>query len=235
MNLGELQARARELALALRADATEWCRDRSWEVRVPVLLFMVYLLFQHVRELEYQNFFLGGFILGTHEFGHVAFSLLRSEFLTVAMGTGLQWLAPLIAAGVMWKAQRDYFGMAFCLGWFGCSAFSSATYVSDARGQLGLILVSPWGGARLSTEGDRGDWQYLLDTFGLIESDTKFAFLFKVVGVLSILAGIALGVWLCWTMQRLRDEPPPPPPEWATRGPGGSPFGRGPRPPLPPG
>lgn len=230
MNADELKARAREVAAALRADALEWCRDRSWEVRAPVLLFMAYLLVRHLGDLEYQNFFLGGFILGTHELGHVAFSLLRSEFITYAMGTGLQWLAPLIAAGVMWRAQRDYFGMAFCLGWFGCSAFASATYISDARGQLGLILVSPWGGARLSTEGDRGDWSYLLSKFGLLEQDTKLAFLFKVIGVVSILAGLALGVWLCWTMQRLRSEPPPPPPDWATRGAGGSPFGRGPRP-----
>lgn len=231
MNADELRDRARLIGEALRRDAIEWCRDRSWEVRVPVLLFMVYLLVQHLRELEYGNFFLGGIILGTHEAGHVAFSLLRSEFITYAMGTGLQWLAPLIAAGVMWRAQRDYFGVAFCLGWFGSSAFHSATYISDARGQLGLILVSPWGGARLSTEGDRGDWAYLLTKFGLLEQDTKLAFLFQVIGVLSFLAGLALGLWLCWTMQRLRDEPPPKPPEWASRGASGSPFG--PRPPLP--
>jgi hypothetical protein len=229
--VSEVATRARELGLALRADAIEWCRDRSWEVRVPVLLFMVYLLVQHLRELEYMNFFMGGIVLGTHEFGHVAFSLLKSEWLTYAMGTGFQWLAPLIAAGVMWKAQRDYFGMAFCLGWFGVSAFHSACYISDARGQLGLILVSPWGGARLSTEGDRGDWEYLLDSVGLLQQDTKIAFVFQVIGVVSILAGLALGLWLCWTMQRLRDEPPPKPPEWASRGAGGSPFGT--RPPLP--
>lgn len=224
----ELKARALDLGRALRADALDWARDRSWEVRAPVLLFLAYVLVQHLRELEYQNFFLAGIVLGTHEAGHALFSFTRSAFLTIAGGTILQWLAPLIAAGAMWRTQRDYFGVAFCLGWFGASAFSSATYVSDARGQLNLILVSPWRGAGTSSEVGGGDWHHLLSDLGLLTADTKLALLFKVIGVLSFAGALGLGGWLCWTMQRLRDEPPPPPPAWTTRQ-----APPGPRPPLP--
>lgn len=228
MNVDALRARALEVGQALRADATDWARDRSWEVRAPVLLFLAYVLVQHLRELEYQNFFLAGIVLGTHEAGHALFMLTRNQFLTVAGGTILQWLAPLLAAVVMWRAQRDYFGVAFCLGWFGASAFSSATYVSDARGQLNLVLVSPWGGAGTSSEVGGGDWHHLLGDLGMLTADTRLAFLFQVIGVASFALALGLGGWLCWTMQRLRAEPPPPPPAWATR------QAPGPRPPFSP-
>lgn len=228
MSRDELLARARELGRALRADAIDWARDRSWEVRAPVLLFLAYVLVQHLRELEYQNFFLAGIVLGTHEAGHALFSFTRSAFLTIAGGTILQWLAPVIAGAALWRTQRDYFGVAFCLGWFGASAFSSATYVSDARGQLNLILVSPWRGAGTSSEMGGGDWHHLLSDLGMLTADTKLALLFKLIGVLSFLGALGLGGWLCWTMQRLRDEPPPPPPAWATRQPPPGPRPQGP-------
>lgn len=229
MSLDAAKARLLELGRALHADAIDWARDRSWEVRVPVLLFLAYVLVQHLRDLEYQNFFLGGIVLGAHELGHPLFGLLGNRFLTIAGGTILQWLAPVICAAALWRTQRDYFGVAFCLGWFGASAFSSATYVSDARGQLNLILVSPLRGAATSSEVGGGDWHHLLSDLGMLQHDMTIAFVFKVIAVLSFLASLSLGGWLCWTMQRLRGEAPPPPPAWATRQPAG------PRPPLPPG
>lgn len=218
MDVELLKDRAREVGRALKADAVDWCRDRSWEVRVPVLLFLAYVLVRHLKDHEYQNFFLGGIILGTHEAGHALFKLLHVAYLTTLGGTLLQWLAPVIAAGVMWRTQRDYFGVVFCVGWFASSAFSSATYVSDARGQLNLPLVSPWGSGT-SVEMGGGDWRHLLEPLGLLTWDQTFSRLFKLVGLVSFGLAFALGGWLCWTMQRLRGEPPPAPPAWAVRQP----------------
>jgi hypothetical protein len=218
MDLDELRVRLREAGPALKADAIDWCRDRSWEVRVPVFLAFAWVLVHHLKDHEYQNFFLGGIVLGTHEAGHVLFKLFGNAYLTTLAGTLVQWLAPLVVAGVFWRTQRDYFAVAFCLGWFAASAYSSATYVSDARGQYNLPLVSPWGSGT-SVEMGGGDWRHILEPLGLLTWDQTTSKLFKLIGLLSFGASFALGGWLCWTMHRLRSEPPPPPPVWATRQP----------------
>lgn len=196
-----------------RDDASDWCRDRSWEIRAPVLLFFVYILVRSVVEEEYNNFMFGGINLGFHEMGHALFRFF-GEFMMIAGGTILQCLIPVIAAVAFWRTQRDYFGVAFCFGWLGTNAFGVAIYASDARGQRNLPLVSPWGQS-FGSDGN-GDWTRMLSRLDMLDWDTKIAFLFNCVGVLSFLVGIALGSWLLWRMHKTRSEPRPPPPDWAT-------------------
>jgi hypothetical protein len=183
----------------------DWCRERSWEVRVPILLMLAWVLVHHwVSDVEYQNFFLGKFNFGIHEAGHLVFKPF-GEFLHIAGGTILQCLAPVIAAFYLWCWQRDAFGVAFCLAWLGTNFFHCATYCSDARGQLNLVLYSP-GGQAFGADGV-GDWSRMLGMLGHLEWDTKIAFFLRLAGSASMLAGIATGAWVCWTMLRLRDAP----------------------------
>lgn len=222
----ELPDRVRAVAAHLRAEAVEWCRDRSWEVRVPVLLYLAWVLVHNLKSVEYSSWF-HGLTLGVHEAGHLLFRPL-GEYLCIAGGTITQWLVPVICGAMLYWKQRDVFGLAFCLGWLSDALFDSATYVSDARGQLNLPLVS-FEGQALSTDVGGGDWTHLLEPIGLLKHDTKLAFLFKAIGTLLALAALALGGWLCWTMQRLRSQPALPAPDWARprggplRPPGGSP------------
>lgn len=197
----------------LRDDASDWCRGKSWEVRVPVMLLFVYVLFRSVVEEEYTNFFFGGINLGFHEMGHALFRYF-GEFMMIAGGTILQCLAPLIAAFALWRTQRDYFGVAFSLAWFGTNAFGCAIYASDARGQRNLPLVSPWGQS-FGRDGN-GDWTRMLSKLDMLKWDTTIAFWFNCAGVLAFVLAIALGAWLLWRMHASRSEPPPPPPAWAT-------------------
>lgn len=209
---------AQQVASRLRDEAVEWCRDRSWEVRAPVLLLLAWVLYHHWTEyIEYQNFFLGKFNFGIHEAGHLVFRPF-GEFLTIAGGTILQLLAPVIAAASLWRTQRDAFGVAFCWGWLGTNWFHCATYCSDARGQLNLPLYSV-GGQAFGADGV-GDWSRMLGQLGLLEWDTKLAALMRLCGSASMLIGLALGAWLCWTMHRLRQAPGPAKvPAWAGRDP----------------
>ena len=196
----------------LRDDARDWCRDRSWEVRLPVLIFFVYVLARSLTELEYGSFIFNGINLGFHEMGHIVFRPF-GEFMTIAGGTILQCLVPLIAAVGFWKAQRDYFAVAFSLGWFSANCFNAAIYAADARGQLNLPLVSPWGQG-FGADG-MGDWTRMLGRLHLLEWDGTISFLWQVLGTASMLAGLALGAWLLVEMHHSRKLPPPPPPSWA--------------------
>lgn len=181
----------------LQEQALEYCRDRSWEARLPVLLLFAYILFRHLTQLEYGNFLFNGINLGIHEAGHIVFRPF-GEFLMIAGGTILQCLAPVVAAGLFYRQQRDFFAVAFCFGWLGTNCFNCAIYASDARGQLNLPLVSPWGQG-FGADG-MGDWSRMLRKLGMLEWDTTC---------------LAFGGWLLWQMHRARSLPPPPPPSWA--------------------
>jgi hypothetical protein len=195
----------------VRAEAIEDCRDRSWEVRLPVVLFLVYVWIRHMVEIEYGSFIFNGINFGFHELGHIVFRPF-GEFLMVAGGTILQCLMPCLAAIALWR-QRDMFGIAFCLGWFATNCFGCAIYAMDARGMLNLVLYSPMGQS-FGADG-MGDWTRMLTTLGLLEWDTKIAFAWKGLGSAAMVLCILLSGWLFWTMHRLRGEPPPPPPAWA--------------------
>lgn len=202
----------KRVLFTLRDQAREWCRDRSWEVRVPVLLFFAYVLFRHLSQHEYGNFLFNGINLGFHEMGHIVFRPF-GEFLMVAGGTILQCLVPILAALGFYWTQRDFFAVAFCFGWFATNCFGCAIYASDARGMLNLALVSPWGQG-FGADGN-GDWTRMLGRLGLLEYDTTISFAWKVLGTGSMLACFALGGWLLYEMHRSRSLPPPPPPAWA--------------------
>lgn len=221
MTADELKARAAALVAGAHAEAVAWCRDRSWEVRAPVLLYLAYVLVRDLaaKDVEYASWF-AGITLGIHEAGHVVFRPF-GEYLTILGGSLLQWLVPLVAAGALWRTQRDAFGVAFCLGWLGDSFFASAVYCSDARGERNLPLVS-FEGQGLSVDLGGGDWRAILEPLGLLSHDLGVARLLKLVGVGWFAAALALGAWCCVTMHRLRSAPPPPPPAWAG---GGRPAG----------
>lgn len=182
-----------------RDEARASCADTSWVVRIPLLVFFAYVLVCHWTIPEYGNFLFNGINFGFHELGHVVFRPF-GEFLMVAGGTILQCLMPVIAAVVFVRAQRDWFGVAFCLGWLGTNCFHCAIYCSDARGMLNLPLFGlgfrGWGADGV------GDWSRMLGTLGLLEWDQTFAFAWRVVGSLCMLAGIAFGAWLLWEMHR---------------------------------
>ncbi|RMG17103.1 MAG: hypothetical protein D6731_04690 [Planctomycetota bacterium] len=191
------------LGTALREDAEQWCRERSWEVRVPVLLFFAYLWVRHLGSLEYGSFLFNGINLGIHEAGHILFRPF-GEFLMLAGGTILQLLAPVVAAFAFWKTQRDYFAGAFCLGWLGTNLFNCAVYAADARGQLNLPLVSPWGRG-FGADGV-GDWTRMLGRLGLLEWDTTISTAFRWAASASFLLCLLFGAWLLWQMHRARRE-----------------------------
>jgi hypothetical protein len=68
-----------------------------------------------------------------------------------------------------------------------------AVYVGDARSQA-LPLVSPFPGEIVH------DWNYLLGTLGLLESDAIIARLVRTMGYASLLASVLLGGWMLLVM-----------------------------------
>jgi len=178
---------------AFHQEVLRWAQEkRWWGWRLPFLLFFAYILVRHLADPYYQSLF-KGLNLGIHELGHFVFGLM-GEFIGTLGGTLLQCLVP-IGSMFMFLRQRDFFAIAVCFGWLSTNLFDVATYAGDARA-MELPLVSPGVGDVIH------DWNYLLGQTGLLKADQTIAFLFRLGGVLTMLACLAAGGWLLWKMAR---------------------------------
>jgi hypothetical protein len=174
---------------ALREDAEDWCRGRSWTWRLPILLYLVYAGVRHIGDPYYGSLF-AGITLGIHELGHLLLSW-AGRFFNILGGSLAQIAGPAAAAVVLYR-QRDYFGVAVGGSWLGFSLFNLATYIGDARArQLPLVGF---------TDQPEHDWHYLLSTFGLLRFDHTLAGITRVGAFLFWAGSVLFGAWLCWRM-----------------------------------
>lgn len=162
-----------------------------WIPRALLLVYLVYAGIRLFRDPESSTMF-SGITLAFHEMGHLLFSF-AGHFIGSLMGSGLQVLIPIIVIVVFYR-QDDYFGMAVGGFWLSFSLFELARYVGDARA-MELPLVG-------FTDDPEHDWHYLLSTTGLLNLDTTFAFLIRVVATFSGVASLAFAVWLLLIMAR---------------------------------
>jgi hypothetical protein len=193
-------SRWREFLDWLYADILDWCRGRSWEVRLLLWLYVAYLGYcQFVDPMSWNA--LQSLNLPIHEGGHLLFRVF-GEFMHVAGGTILQLAAPIFSM-VMFLKQRDYFGITFCFGWLSTNFVSMSVYMQDAQ-RLALPLVSAEGG------GDDGiiihDWHWLFGHMGLLQHCETIGWLVRQLGHLSMLFCLAAGVWLMVQMQLSRSR-----------------------------
>ena len=173
-------------------DMYDWCRGRSWLVRLPVWLYLLYVGVQQYKNPEFGSIF-SGINLCIHEGGHI---LLRpfGDLLHVAGGTLAQLAAP-IAAMVILGKQRDYFGIAFALGWLSTNLVGVGYYMADARARV-LPLVTAEGGDGITGH----DWNYLFGRFGLLPYDETIGLAVRGSAVVVMIAALAFGAWLMLEM-----------------------------------
>ena len=170
----------------------------SWQLRVPVVLFMLWIAYRVALSgsaRECHNIF-SAIDLGIHELGHVITCFLP-ELICAAAGTIAQCAAPL-AAAYMFYRQKAYFEVCFGLFWCGENMISSSYYIGDAK-SMNLRLVTPFGGE------PKHDWNFILMKLGLLRWDTTIAFFVRAAGTVLVLGGILLGIAVLWAM-RERDQ-----------------------------
>jgi hypothetical protein len=119
-----------------------------------------------------------------HEAGHVIVGVVSGR-LAVYGGTLAQLFFPLAAAFAFWS-RRHTAGFALCLGWACQSLLNVATYMADAR-TMALPLI---GGLDPQTH---HDWREILSRWGMLELDTAWAALARVV---AWVVGLGSCAWL---------------------------------------
>jgi len=173
--------------------AREWCRGRSWQWRLPLLLYLVYTAGRGLGDPDRGNFW-SGFTFVFHEMGHILFSPL-GEFMAAAGGSINQLLIPIVAAW-LFKRQGEWFGIAVVGSWLGSSLIDLARYIGDARAQeIQLVGFS---------DDPMHDWHYLLGRMGWLRHDAQLAGLTRGIAVIVLAASLLFGLWLCLEMWRSR-------------------------------
>jgi hypothetical protein len=136
-----------------------------------------------------------------HEIGHIFFSLLGSpEFITVAGGTIFQITLPVIFFFYFFTTNQKT-SSAITLVWLGSNFFDIAIYASDAI-FTELPLSNPFiNFGNISSDNIIHDWNYMLGEFGILHHANLVANVFRVVGGLISLAGIAAVIYFSKLMQ----------------------------------
>ena len=190
---------ATELWEGLREDAREWAEGRSALLRLPLLLYLLYAGVAHLLAGFTDNYrsWFAGITLAFHELGHVLFSGLGRTWMLLG-GSVLQLAVPIAAGVYLLVRQRDWFGLAVCMGWLSTSLFELAVYIDDAN-RLNLPLVG-------LGEEVLHDWETLLTESHLLNHAQTFAKLTQFAAGVSLVGAVALGGWLLLLMWQSRSN-----------------------------
>lgn len=170
-----------------RVDALQfWCRVA---LLAGLVVWSWVLIGLDYRSGEMNESFLHRPILVFHEAGHVLFMPL-GHWLMVLGGTLGQLIMPAILAGALLIKNRDPFGAAVGLWFFGVSVLDVAPYMFDALHPQ-LMLLS-------GTTGEEGghDWIYLFSSLGLLAKSQLIGALTHKLGALVVLLALGWGAWL---------------------------------------
>ncbi len=196
--MGSFAARARERLTDTVRDAREWARGRFAVPRIPLTLFLAYLLVRVMLDLGHWHI-VSPLNLGIHELGHLLFAV-GGQFVGIAGGSLLQCIVPCIGIA-MFVRQRDYYAIGVGICWLGLNFCYVAWYLGDAR-SMAIPLVSLGRGDVIH------DWNYLLRSLGLLRWDGFLSFCLGALGWLVILLGLVVQGWLLVEMLRTQGARP---------------------------
>jgi len=157
---------------------------------IPKLIFALLLsiYFLWIAWDPMQGSFLDNVDLPIHETGHLLFRPF-GEFMMVAGGSLFQVIMPVIfVAYSVWRKQ--FYSAAIVGLWVGQSILNVWVYAADAV-KMQLVLTSGFTG----TEGGFHDWNYLLDSIGLLNSTNKVAGLIRFLGTVAIIASTVSAIY----------------------------------------
>lgn len=188
---------------SLHAKLTSYAAGKAWYWYLAPWLFGLYtfiklLGFELNEQLPFVVAVPHAFNFMLHEMAHILTAFLPA-LLTAAAGSVSELILGLALIVGAFKT-RSYFASMFCFLWFMLSCLSTSSYMADARAQE-LQLVS-LGNGFSSSEGVVHDWNFIFGELGLLKLDTFIAGTMWLIGLLTGLFGLALGVYLMFKMAR---------------------------------
>ena len=136
-----------------------------------------------------------------HEAGHILF-MHFGWTMTIFGGSLLQVQLPFMLVIAFLTYNQDGFAASICLWWTGQSMMDVAPYIADARA---LILPLLGGGTGADRPGSH-DWENLLKSWGLLESDIAIARAVDFIGSGILLMALAWGAYMLYVYYKATIE-----------------------------
>ncbi|MEI6237929.1 MAG: hypothetical protein WCP15_00150 [bacterium] len=119
-----------------------------------------------------------------HEAGHTLF-MIGGDFLSLAGGTILQLLVPLIFVMYFWSKNQKY-SASILLAWFAANFFDVQIYVADAvKMQLPLL-----GGDNVIH-----DWNEILFRLNALQYTDQIASFFNIAGIFLLITSVVFAIY----------------------------------------
>lgn len=187
----------REFLNGLQEELDTYCRDKNPAPYIVLLVWGIYVFYKvYSKEFIWWNP-LQYLDLGIHEIGHWLTVGLGMN-VSVAMGTGAQWLLP-FGIMVAFLRAREFFGIVFCFSWLALSFQHSAWYCSTAT-EMGLVIGHIGEGELYH------DWNYMLSHLGILDYDFTISQWIWRVALFWDLIFLILGSWLVFKMSTSHSE-----------------------------
>ena len=154
---------------------------RTWPALKIVLTILILSALTFIVMQEKRLLFFDNIDLIFHEAGH-ALTIVAPEWITVISGTLMQLIIP---GAILWYfyTRGDHIGTSAGTWWLGQSMVNVSVYIADARAQE-LFLLG----------GGGHDWNYLLETTGLLEFDTIIGSAVFYLGCLVMWGGVYVAI-----------------------------------------
>jgi hypothetical protein len=133
-----------------------------------------------------------------HEAGHILF-IPFGELMSVAGGSLMQLIMPLICLLAFLLKYRNAFGGAVALWWLGHSLLDLAPYIYDGRKQTLMLL----GGVTGRDAPGYHDWNNLLWEFGQLHRAETFGGAARLVAGAIMIGALAWGAALLWRQHKV--------------------------------
>ena len=183
--------------------------ERAKERSLGWLLFVLLLTTSLALDAVFRSGFVPGLFNGLtfinfviHELGHLACKFAPA-WIHVAAGTVFQMALP-IGAVFMFVKQRDDAASCFALCWVAISLMHTADYMADARAMAGDMTLSAgfWSltsGQAVQPDELGHDWNFMLDSLGLLKWDTFLAGCTRVLAGALAMTGVAANGYMAWS------------------------------------
>lgn len=131
--------------------------------------------------------FLDNVNLPIHEAGHAIFMVFGNDFITIAGGTIMELLVPLVFV-IYFYATCQKFSASLVMLWLGEAMISVSVYMGDAV-DMALPLITG--------DSSSHDWHNMFSMFGLLPLTHFLADMTRWMGIVIILYGIIRGLKYC--------------------------------------
>ena len=158
-------------------------------LRILLVGWFVALAVRQLRSDEFEFSIVHGILFGVHELGHLVMALFGNEVMTALGGSLFQVLLPIGCIALM-AQRRDRYGIAICGCILAYSLGQVGVYIADARAES-LDLVS------MSSEGATHDWNFILESWGMLKRDAAIGRAVKDIGWLVLGASVVLALVEC--------------------------------------